>query len=76
MISREETNMKTNRSLRFQLIALLIVVAASLTGCGPRDAGSDRTEGADIIPVVSTSQIADNIARALDDQLVVQDRGM
>ena len=76
MISQEEINMKTNRSLRFQLIALLIVAAALLTSCGPRDAGSDRSEGVDIIPVVSTSQIAGNIAKAVDYQLVVQDRGM
>jgi hypothetical protein len=68
--------MKTNRSLRIQLIGLLIVVAASLTGCGPRNTRSDRSEGVDIIPVVITSQIADNIARALDSQLVFRDRGM
>jgi ABC-type uncharacterized transport system auxiliary subunit len=68
--------MKTNRILRFQLIALLIVAAALLTGCGPRDAGSNRSEGMDIIPVVSTSQIASNIANAVDYQLVVQDPGM
>jgi len=76
MISRREINMKINRSLRVQLIVLLMVAAASLTGCGPRDAGSDRSEGVDIIPVVITSPIADNIAKALDHQLVGQDRGM
>jgi outer membrane biogenesis lipoprotein LolB len=68
--------MKTNRIPRFQLITLLIVAAALLTGCGPRDAGSNRSEGMDIIPVVSTSQIASNIANAVDYQLVVQDPGM
>jgi ABC-type uncharacterized transport system auxiliary subunit len=68
--------MKTNRLLRFQLITLLIVAAALLTGCGPRDAGSNRSEGMDIIPVVSASQIASNIANAVDYQLVVQDPGM
>lgn len=67
--------MKTNRSLRIQLIALLIVAAAVLMGCGPRDTRSDRSEGMDVIPVVITSQITDNIARALDSQLVFQDQG-
>lgn len=68
--------MKINRILRFQLIALLILAAALLAGCGPRDAGSNRSEGMDIIPVVITSPIADNIANAVDDQLVGQDRGI
>ena len=68
--------MKTNRNLRIQLIALLIVAAAVLTGCGPRDTSSDRSEGVDVIPVVITSQITDNIAKALDSQLVFQDKGM
>jgi len=67
--------MKTNRSLRIQLIALLIVAAAVLTGYGPRDTRSDRSEGIGVIPVVITSQITANIARALDSQLVFQDRG-
>jgi hypothetical protein len=68
--------MKINRSLRFQLIALLMVAATLLAGCGPRDAGSNRREGVDIIPVVSTSQIASNIANAVYYQVVGQDRGI
>jgi|GEM_PF-3135459 hypothetical protein len=68
--------MKIDRSLGFQLIALLMVAATLLAGSGPRDAGSNRREGVDIIPVVSTSQIASNIANAVYDQLVIQDRGI
>jgi hypothetical protein len=68
--------MKINRILRFQLIALLIVAATLLAGCSPRDAGSNRREGMDVIPVVSTSEIASNIANAMYYQLVVQDRGI
>jgi hypothetical protein len=68
--------MKINRILFFHLIALLIVAAASLTGCTARDAGSNRSEGLDVIPVVSTSQIASNIADAVYDQLIIQDRGL
>jgi uncharacterized lipoprotein YehR (DUF1307 family) len=67
--------MKTNRILRFQLIALLIVAVTSLAGCGPREE-SKRREGIDVIPVVSTSQIATNIANAVYYQVVVQDRGI
>jgi hypothetical protein len=68
--------MQINRNLRFQLIVLLIVAAVLLAGCSSRDAGSNRREGMDIIPVVSTSQIASNIANAMYFQLVVQDRGI
>ena len=68
--------MKINRILRFQLIALLIVAGTSLAGCGPRDAGSNRSEGVDGIPVVSTSHIAINSANAVDHRVVVQDWGM
>ena len=66
--------MKINRILRFQLIALLIVAATSLAGC--RDAGSNRREGIDVIPVVSTSHIAINSASTVGHQVVVQDWGM
>jgi hypothetical protein len=68
--------MKINRSLLVHLIALLIVAVTSLAGCRPRDAGSNRHEGVDGIPVVSTSQIATDIANAVYHQLLVQDRGM
>jgi hypothetical protein len=68
--------MKTNRILRVQLIALLIVIAISLASCTPREVGSNRSESLDILPVVIVAHITDNIARALYDQLVVQDREM
>ena len=68
--------MNINRIVRLQLIVLLIVAATLLASCGPRDTGSNRREGMDIIPVVSTSQIASNIANAMYDQFVIQDRGI
>ena len=68
--------MKINRILHFQLIALLIVAVTSLAGCRQRDAGSNRREGIDVIPVASTSHIAINSASAVDFRVVVQDWGM
>ena len=68
--------MKTNRVLRIQLFALLIVAATLLAGCKQREAGSNPREGIDVIPVVSASHIAINSANAVDYQIVVQDWGM
>jgi hypothetical protein len=63
--------MKIYRSLRVQLITLLIVAAALLVGCMQRDAGSNRREGVDLIPLVSTSHIAINSVNAVGVQIVV-----
>jgi hypothetical protein len=64
--------MKINRILRLQLIALLILAAALLAGCGPRDGGSNRSEGMDVIPLVSTSHLAIDSANAVAYQVGAQ----
>jgi hypothetical protein len=64
--------MKINRILRLQLIASLILAAALLAGCAPRDGGSNRSEGMDGIPLVSTSQLAVESANPVAYQIGVQ----
>jgi hypothetical protein len=63
--------MKTNRVLRIQLFALLIVAAALLAACKPRDGGSNPREGIDIIPLVNASHIAINSANTVDCQVLL-----